>query len=387
LGFTLIEMIGVLAIAAILVAIMTPVVVKRIHNAQIKQEAENLPVIAQAYTQYLLRERSTNPMTGTIPTNWANVAANELGLPIDRVLYSPGRVRRVFIAHPGMQFGTNIGLPYTQRTLGLSSPPVWARFLLISSQSKDLPPKFGNDYFRGTNVPSGDFINVWETPARTKPSRWTNWDGAAEDLALERIDLSPLFKRIIINNLDGTNAFFSIDQGPITPVPGLTAGMEAYYLEGTEIRFYDSSTNLQARELAAFDTHYEFVDGIWGNWAKDGRSSGVRRDLLLSLQRFLSMPDNPHTKHFVKKEHLVLTLYEFMWTYAKWANAKWDGQPRPFEPRGEWDGDEDEWFRHDHGHDDFQGSQRAHILVEIQANLLNWSKDLIGKTCECGDED
>src|SRR6187402_2057425 len=78
-GFTLIEMIGVLAIMAILAAVTVPPVIERIHLAKAAKEMRDLPVLAAALNRHILR-------TKTIPSqDWAQVIADELAVPINQV--------------------------------------------------------------------------------------------------------------------------------------------------------------------------------------------------------------------------------------------------------------------------------------------------------------
>src|ERR1051325_5547680 len=73
-AFTMVGNIGALAVIAILVAVTAPSVIRRVDHAVWTRETADLQNIADAYTQYILTNK-------TIPgTNWASSVANYMNV-------------------------------------------------------------------------------------------------------------------------------------------------------------------------------------------------------------------------------------------------------------------------------------------------------------------
>jgi type IV pilus assembly protein PilA len=64
-GFTLVELLIVLAVIAALMAVATPVALNAVQNAKASQVAQNFRNIKTAFENYFNTERPTNPATAT----------------------------------------------------------------------------------------------------------------------------------------------------------------------------------------------------------------------------------------------------------------------------------------------------------------------------------
>ena len=68
---------------------------------------------------------------------------------------------------------------------------------------------------------------IWNTPLRASPWPTTTWNGRGEDLVIQRINLDPLFFRVILNPIDmNPSGSFAIENNgtsstinPVTSVP------------------------------------------------------------------------------------------------------------------------------------------------------------------------
>src|SRR6266487_4069713 len=109
-AFSLIEMIGVLAVIAILAAVLAPALIRQMDKLAGDQESAALKSFCDALQGSILRSRS-------IPshTNWAPTVATELGVDIATVTNSPRRQPRFFLIDPALRIGNNSSvLPYNQ---------------------------------------------------------------------------------------------------------------------------------------------------------------------------------------------------------------------------------------------------------------------------------
>jgi prepilin-type N-terminal cleavage/methylation domain-containing protein len=260
-GFTLIELIGVMAILAILVAVTAPPIIERIKQARAAKEMQDLPVFGAALSRHILRTR-------TIPNeNWAQVIADELAVPINRVTTSSSGSLRVYLVDPAIHIRTDTGiLPYTQTAQGSADPPENARVMLIASQVGSLPDFIPS----GVAASSEIFDSLWDAPRGTIPQGWpAEWGGKGEFLQITRINLSPLFRRLLVSPLtEGQPAQISVDGSAPFAVP--VAGLSGYYFEGTVIGLHNNG-QVESRDLLMNNRSYTYERGIWRGQLWEGK--------------------------------------------------------------------------------------------------------------------
>src|SRR5947207_784081 len=161
-AFSLIEMIGVLAVIAILAAALAPSFVRQMDKSAGDQESAALKSFGEALQQSIMRQRY-------IPsaTDWASTVATELGVDVTAVTDSPRRQPRFFLIDPNLNInntGVTPGgngepaLPYTQANAGSANLPASPRVLILSSIGFALPGGIVS------GVPTAaDFTNIWNS--------------------------------------------------------------------------------------------------------------------------------------------------------------------------------------------------------------------------------
>ena len=198
-GFTLIEMIGVMAILTIMAAVLTPNVLHSIERAAVRAESDNLHTLGQEIGYYL---RDNN---GAWPTS-----SPSLGWTAQLATYSSLNVADIQTNHRRMD------RLYVPDTVG-------RRALLISSMRNGVALPLPGQV-------TANFQGIWDTADGNVPpgAGWGAWTAGAggniEYLVIERVSLASVFQTdlqtydMTINN----NATGAVDHSYITvPAVGL----------------------------------------------------------------------------------------------------------------------------------------------------------------------
>jgi prepilin-type N-terminal cleavage/methylation domain-containing protein len=230
-GYTLIELVGALALMAIIAAMVTPVVVNQTEIAAVNAETTSLATLNTALV-YQVQHNFQIPSA----TNWAATLGQWLGMPISSVATNANGFQRIYV-YDTNGFGS-FTLPYTQTT-GLTSLPASIRLMLVTSMSTNVPDASGP-------LSTTEFNAVWNTMPGNIPATWTtNWHGNAGDLLIQRVNLLPLFNHVVLSAVD-TNVFgnFVVQSGTnySAPVYVLTNSPSAnWYFQGTVLALYDTN--------------------------------------------------------------------------------------------------------------------------------------------------
>jgi type II secretory pathway pseudopilin PulG len=314
-GYTLIEVVGVMAVIAILVAIMAPSMIQRIDRAAQERDAADLKTISDALVQGILRNQ-------TVPseTTWVQVVANELAQAPNHISANARGRQRVYLIDPSLRLGAPNGtLPYTQTTNG-SIRPASPRLMILSSLSATVPVASG--------MPTqAQFNNIWNAAEGTVPEGWTSWGGRADDLNVERVNLDPLFHRLILNNVDqnGTPSV-SLDGSGLIAVSTNNPSLNAYYLDGTVVGLHSTNGVVEVREILQRGISYVFELNSWRGGIYDGRerrrTDGMEFGDL--IDHFLSLRRNPRAKEGATQHAVVDEMYTYMFVYSLWAQTCFD---------------------------------------------------------------
>jgi type II secretory pathway pseudopilin PulG len=310
-AFTLIEVVGVLAILTILGALALPAVIRQIDHAKLVREGVDLNTCAEALTRSIVRTK-TVPLLSDIPT----AMAKESALNIDQITSTEIGTRRGIVIDPALRIGP--GLPYTQAgNLGLSSPPVSARLTLLSSLVRSNP--LGSDE---TNSTAANFSAIWSTPQNSKPFTWVNWRGSGEDLRIQRLDLASLFHRLILVNHDPDHQpRFSIDVSGLLSDAPTNNVWDAYYLDGTVVGLYVGNL-LQTRHVLTSDISFVFENGLWsGMIGRGAPPAGLPDTFARTADQFFGAPWNSGARQGASQLPVLLAMSALMQAYSSWANG------------------------------------------------------------------
>ena len=318
-GFTLIEIIGVLAILAILASIVAAGALAHIRQARRDAEEQTLATLALS-----LKEAVQKELQIPGPTNWVTFVANYIDLSPQEIAMTSLGYPRVFLPDPQMILGPdgNANLPYIQDADG-SVRPQHVRFLIISSTWRPLP-----------EISQGQFATFWSLPSGRVPDHWPEaWKTHGEDLHIVRIDLEPLFHRLVFNNLDPDHtATFRMSGGQKEIQVESGTQLDRWYIQETPLDLYFANGTLQAREYVLRDQSYYFQEGRWSQTVS-GKGPGSGGEFADLVNRVLQLPVPDSPARFGATPRSVLNeFYVYMWYYTTWAKAGFDtgGSQVPF---------------------------------------------------------
>ncbi len=312
-------MIGVLTVLALLAAAVIPTLIRRLDREAWEREKSDLQSMADSYTQFILHNQAISNYAG-IPA----AIATEMALPLSAITTTPRGWDRAFLVDPDLRIN-NAVLPYSQTNTGAASVTS-ARVMILSSLAGQLPVVSGDD--------NPDFQAIWNTPEGGKPSvaPWDTWTGRGEDLLIKKLNLEPLFYQLILVNHDGSGASakFTIDGTitntvPTSPQPGL--GWNAYYLDGTVLGLYDSTSWLQTKYLLRRSISFLFEAGEWrgqiqgaGLRVTQTSSSTAASNFVNRATTFYNKPTNPNAQQGSSQNSVLVAMYTFMFDYIFWAS-------------------------------------------------------------------
>jgi len=347
----LIELIGVLAVIAVLAAVLAPAFVRQMDKLAGDQESAALKSFGDALQASILRVTPAHPANHYIPneSDWASTVATELGVDIATITNSPRRKPRFFLIDPALRTGNNSsGLPYNQtnasgsvvtNSAGVIVPPLSPRLMILSSIGRALP----------TNVVSGvgsstNFNAIWDRndAARAVPATsfaWTGWANG-EDLKVQRVNLSPLFVRLILTTNVSESAYYSIDSTNTNDKYNVPSpGRDGYFIKNSVLYLYTQGrTNIDSQQILTRDISFVYDQNVWRSSLTGGSFLAGSLDLGSIVDKYLDAAENPNamytltnnlhgnTNNFVKQQSVVVTnMIAFMSAYTNWA-ARYAGQ-------------------------------------------------------------
>jgi len=319
-GFSLIELIGVLAVVSILAVALAPILIKQLDQIAGDKEISQMKLFAVTFRQGVAK-------TKTIPneSGWAQLIATNLGLQIDQVRTNDRRQPRVFMIDPALRVNGAV-LPYAQTMNGAAPAPVNLRLIILASISTPLPATITN----GVASSAAVFSNIWECTEGTVPVGWA-WSGPGTDLKIQRLNIDDLFVPLTLSKdaaTTGSAGNFSIDAFGPSAVP--SDSFTSSYIDGTALGLYDRSATpvLQYGEFLHKAKSFTFVLGTW----KGERFLGKTIDRLsaVDLQRAANAFTDSKTNTCAANSGVTTwTVYyamiSYMSNYVNWCDSGWQG--------------------------------------------------------------
>jgi hypothetical protein len=295
----------------VLGALAVPAIIRQVDQARLTRESADLKSCSEAFTRSILRTR-TVPVVSDIPTS----IASESSLSPSQITGTPIGTRRGFVLDPALRMGA--GLPYVQTgNAGIPTPPTSARLVILSSLARPYP--LGSDE---TNNSVANFNAIWLTGQNAKPVTWLDWKGMGDDLRIERVNLTPLFHRLILVNHDPDHQpKFAINASGVLTDPPTNTVWDAYYLEGSVVDLF-AGADLQTRHLINRDISFVFENQIWtGIIGRGAPPTGLPETFARSADQFLRAPWNTGARQGANQLPIVLAMANFMQSYSAWANG------------------------------------------------------------------
>lgn len=272
-GFTLLETIGIVAVASILAAAIVPALIAQIDRVAAEEEEAALLECAEGLLDYVAVERvipgddlavlgDLAPASGML----SNAIAKSVGMRLDEIRINDRGNARKFICDPNFWEGVSMEFPVSQLVDGWPKPDN-PRALIVSSNGAPLP------------AAGFDFEDLWMAADGTEISTgapWDTWSGNWDDIKIQRVHMGHMFHHLVLNNVElSLGAGYKVDGvgdglgNPMSLVPG---SVDAYYLEGAKLQLYSEGT-LVATEIITSDRAYFYEDGIWRSSAMDNGSA------------------------------------------------------------------------------------------------------------------
>lgn len=315
-GFSMIELIGVVAVISILAALLVPTVIRRIDMAATAKEYQDMAGISNAIAlQVLTLQRLPTEAT------WASEVAAWNNVPVAKVTQNPRRVDRVLLIDTN---GWLNNLPstgyYPQPPEGvLNLRPSNARMVLVSSTAGGLGLPAGVVSGRPGNTV---FNAIWDTREGAKPNlgNWNSWNGKGDDVVIQRINLTPLWFKVTLVNRDKAFANYAIG-GTSLPALYPNASTNACYLNGTMLSLNNAGGLPMRRVMITRDESFVFESGAWRD-AIGGESSSeaIAQDFASMAAKFLAAQWYTGSHQGGDQQGAMIAMFDFMLIYGMWAN-------------------------------------------------------------------
>ena len=343
-SFSLIELVCVLAVIGILAGMLVPALIRQLDKIAGDQESAALKSFSDALQQSIMRNRYIASYD-----TWASTVSIELGVDASNVSTNARRQPRVFLIDPALRIGDNTTnrLPYTQanwltqtrsgsgvtNSAGALVPPLSPRLVMLSSIARALPAGVVS------GVPAAaDFNGIWDSADGTVPSApaFAGWAGSGDDLKIQRINLSPLFVRLVLTTNVSESAYYSIDStnsADLYNVP--SPGRDGYFIRNSVLYLYTHGrTIIDSQQILTRDTSFVYDQNVWRSSLTGGSFLAGSLDLGSIVDKYLDAPENTNALYTIAKSNItqqavvVSNMIAYMTAYTNWAASNFQDAAR-----------------------------------------------------------
>lgn len=257
-GFTLIEMIGVLAIMSVFAAMIVPDLIRRLDISYADAEVKTLNNLALDLEQYILTKRRipsvaggeilvTGP-AGAVAGPWFQEVAAQSALPPTKIQQNEKGIGRIYYLDPQFLLPAPAAafVVYDQNAAAIAAVPGFPvaapnspRIMIVS----DLQPAA---VARPAALTAAQFQAVWDQPQQGNPAAALPLIVEGDAVVIKRINLSYLFNHVLLqNNVNNIlTPSYRVEGQPVAaPValPNAAAAMvptDLYLMPGTRVSLY-----------------------------------------------------------------------------------------------------------------------------------------------------
>ncbi|TLS69188.1 type II secretion system protein [Mariprofundus erugo] len=254
-GFTLIEMIGVLAIMSVFAAMVVPNLIKRLDISYADAETKTLNNLALDLEQYILTKRRIPSVAGgevlvtpvgAVAGPWFQELAAQSALPPTKIQQNEKGINRIYYIDPGFFTLGGAFLGYDQNAAAVAAVPTFPiaapnspRIMIVS----DLQPAA---VARPAALTAAQFQAVWDQPQQGNPAAALPPIVEGDSVVIKRINLSYLFNHVLLqNNVNNVLApSYRVEGQPVAApilLPNAAAAMvptDLYLMPGTRVSLY-----------------------------------------------------------------------------------------------------------------------------------------------------
>ena len=225
-GFTLIELIGVMAVMAILASVITPNIIDDVLRARQQREAQILRNFSAHLISYVQDEKRLPTLRDA---DWTRSIAMYSNDPEHKILFNEQGYRRGYYVDPRFFTDSDEVFNGYIQTGGLSREPNSPRIMLVSSLTSDAPP---------APTSGAAFDAIWHQRQAASLSE-------GPGIKIERINLRKMFHRVILSNEHAKWPKFQLETGELIDLPSAqTYGdglLTRYVIDKTRLNLFADS--------------------------------------------------------------------------------------------------------------------------------------------------
>ena len=156
---------------------------------------------------------------------------------------------------------------------------------------------------------------------------FAGWSGSGDDLKIQRINLSPLFVRLVLTTNVSESAYYSIDStnsADLYNVP--SPGRDGYFIRNSVLYLYTHGrTIIDSQQILTRDTSFVYDQNVWRSSLTGGSFLAGSLDLGSIVDKYLDAPENTNALYTIAKSNItqqavvVSNMTAYMTAYTNWA--------------------------------------------------------------------